>query len=108
MSIQRFAILLCTWGLLTAVTTHAYSQNLAVIDKTDNSFYVHQDKFEDHLIFGYEEPSTESKKLIVFSSFTTDVEGNPHNCSLGSYYDTSECNIKFVSREDELSKITIP
>ena len=40
-----------------------------------------------HRIWGYAKPDTTSQKLILFSVFTNDVEGNPFGLKLGSYYD---------------------
>jgi hypothetical protein len=46
----------------------------------------------DWRIFGYEKPDTASKKMILFSVFTYDVEGNPFKCPYGSYYESSGMN----------------
>ena len=44
---------------------------------------------QDHRIFGYSRPDIKSKRLLLLSVFTDDVENNPFGCKLGSYYDTS-------------------
>lgn len=44
----------------------------------------------DHRIFGYEKPDINSRKMILISIFTNDVEGNPYKCPWGSYYQTGE------------------
>lgn len=51
------------------------------------TIYLSADKMTDHRFFGYEKPDTESKRLILISVFTDDVEGNPFGCKLGAYYD---------------------
>ncbi len=43
----------------------------------------------DHRIIGYAQPDTASKRLLMLSVFTNDVENNPFNCELGAYYDTA-------------------
>lgn len=43
----------------------------------------------EHRMFGYAKPDTKSKRLILFSVYTNDVEGNPFNCPFGSYYETA-------------------
>jgi hypothetical protein len=44
---------------------------------------------KDHRIFGYSEPNIKSQRLLLLSVFTNDVENNPFDCKLGSYYQTS-------------------
>lgn len=76
--------------------------NLPVIDKEDGGFYLYMETNEDTpLIFGYDKPNTESKKVICFSSMTKDVENNPHNCTYGAYYDTEEIKILYVETIDD-------
>jgi len=43
----------------------------------------------DHRIIGYAQPDTASKRLLMLSVFTNDVENNPFNCELGAFYDTA-------------------
>lgn len=58
----------------------------AVISKSDSSLTIYQNIRDDYRIFGYQEPDTNSRKLLLVSVFTSDVEGNPYNCVYGSYY----------------------
>lgn len=58
----------------------------AIIDLSDSSLTVYQNIRADYRIFGYQKPDTNSRKMIFFSVFTPDVEGNPYNCPYGSYY----------------------
>lgn len=51
--------------------------------------HLYSDIKKDHRIFGYEKPYANSKKLILFSVFTNEVEGNPFRCPFGSYYETA-------------------
>ncbi|MCA6439098.1 MAG: hypothetical protein IM581_04165 [Chitinophagaceae bacterium] len=59
----------------------------AEISEVDSSFSLFTNKRKDHRIFGFEAPSKNAKKLILFSIFTGDVSGNPFNLPLGAYYD---------------------
>ena len=67
----------------------ATAQTKAYINRTTKEFNLTADIKKDHKIFGYELPSANSKKLILFSVFTKDVDGNPNKCQLGSYYQTN-------------------
>lgn len=61
----------------------------AQVSKDDSSFYVFGNIKKDYRIFGYENPDTNSKRLILFSVFTRDVENNPYKCRYGAFYQTS-------------------
>jgi hypothetical protein len=66
----------------------------------------------DHRIFGYAQPDTTSKKMILLSVFTYDVEGNPFKCPYGSYYESSGMNekgleLRYVSDEGAFIKANI-
>jgi hypothetical protein len=62
----------------------------AVISKVDSSFNVYNNIRADYRIVGYELPDTNSRKMVLFSVFTTDVKDNPFNCPYGSYYDSAQ------------------
>lgn len=66
------------------------SYQKAVINPSDSSLNVYQNIRADYRIFGYRKPDTNSRKMIFFSVFTTDVDKNPYKCSYGSYYSSSE------------------
>lgn len=56
---------------------------------------------KDHRIFGYEEPNFQSKKVILFSVFTDEVEGNPFVLKHGAFYGThgmDDFQLKFIAR----------
>lgn len=59
------------------------------------------------LTYGYETASTNSQKMICFSSFTADVENNPHKCSLGAYYTTDEIEITYLGTEGSFVKLQL-
>jgi hypothetical protein len=85
---------------ITKDTLHIQSQSIDSIDqediqkltinKSDSSIWLTANMKLDHRIFGYEKPDVNSRKLILISIFTNDVEGNPYKCPLGSYYQTSD------------------
>jgi hypothetical protein len=68
----------------------------AYIFLNDSLFDLRADMQKDHRIFGYEKPDIESKKLLLFSIFTTDVENNPFGYELGAYYDMMSSEISII------------
>lgn len=83
-----------------------YSQNLPSINKLDKSFSLYMDKYDNTpLIYGYRLPDLRSEKMICFSSFTSDVENNPHKCVLGAYYETGDLNIEYINIEGNFVKL---
>jgi len=61
----------------------------AIIFLADSSFWLGANMRQDHRIFLYEKPGLTSRKLMLFSIFTNDVEGNPFRLPFGAYYETS-------------------
>lgn len=81
----------------------------AYIEK-DSTIWIPQSINRDHKIFGYQEKNSSSKKLILISVFTKDVENNPCDCEYGSYYHTQsmgDFKLKYLSTENEFMKIDI-
>lgn len=62
----------------------------AEFNASDSSMWIRGDIKRDYRIFGYEQPSTKSKPLILFSAFTRDVDSNPYKCRYGAFYSTSD------------------
>jgi hypothetical protein len=58
----------------------------AIITRSDSAINVYQNIRADYRIFGYSAPDTNSRKMILISVFTNDVEGNPYQCPYGAYY----------------------
>jgi hypothetical protein len=82
----------------------------AYIDLETDEFSIRADMKRDHRIFGYQEPDSNSKRLILFSIFTNDVEGNPFELPLGAYYDTTEMediSIKYIGQNDDFIETEI-
>ena len=98
--------LILVLSLVVLFTQIGNSQNLPIINKLQKSFSLYIDKFNDTpLIFGYKLPDINSNKMICFSSLTSDVESNPHQCILGSFYETGNLNIKYISIEGNFVKL---
>lgn len=72
----------------------------------DSSIYVAFNKFKDHRFFGYSRPDLFSERLLLFSIYTSDVQGNPFGCRLGAYYDDSQTpfRLKYLSRTKDFIK----
>jgi len=84
--------------------------NKAFIILSDSAIFLTTNKTLDHRIFGFAEPSKKSKRLLLLSIFTSDVETNPFNCELGAYYDTSgmqNMKIKYISRSKDFIKALV-
>ncbi|MBC8047158.1 MAG: hypothetical protein H7Y00_10210 [Fimbriimonadaceae bacterium] len=88
---------------------NAYNINKAFINLSDSSIHLIADMHRDHRIFGYRKPDIKSERLLLISIFTDDVQNNPFNCKLGSYYDTSsanDLNLKYMTTEGEFIKVS--
>jgi len=82
----------------------------AVISRSDSAVNVYQNIRADYRIFGYKSPDTNSKKLLLFSVFTNDVQGNPHNCAYGSYYYSGamdDMRLKFVKKVGDFVEVAL-
>ena len=67
------------------------ARNLAILDR-DGSLVVYPDRVKDHRIFGYARPDVTAKKLLLLSSYTADVAGNPYRCALGAFYSSEHAD----------------
>ncbi|SDF91330.1 hypothetical protein SAMN05421827_10293 [Pedobacter terrae] len=73
----------------------------AMISLRDSSLTVYENIRADYRIFGYQKPDTNSRKMILFSVFTSDVENNPYKCPFGAYYYSGamhDTKIKYVKQ----------
>jgi len=92
------------------ITVNEDNIQKALVSKSDSSIGLTANMKLDYRIFGYEKPDTTSRKMILISIFTSDVEGNPFKCPFGSYYQTSDMTdmeIKYVSIEDKFIKANV-
>lgn len=92
----------------SAAVKYSYGhRNIPRISYSDSSITLYSDIRSDHRFFGYEKPDVSSKRLILFSIFTNDVENNPFNCRYGAFYETSGMNpkqLRYVSRSKNFIK----
>ena len=98
--------------LLVLSTSYSYSQNTypdriseediqkAEISKRDSMFWIGQNIRKDYRIIGYEKPDVNSRRLVIFSVFTRDVQNNPYQCPFGAYYGSAlnDVKIKYKGR----------
>lgn len=92
----------------TRMTEAAFQK--ATVSLRDSLLRVYGNIRADYRIFGYEQPDTNSRKLIFFSVFTTDVEKNPYQCPYGAYYATSDMphtTIKYISNAGNFIKANL-
>lgn len=71
----------------------------AIIYRRDSALSIFGNIRADYKIFGYQAPDTNSRKLLLISVFTNDVEGNPYRCDYGAYYSSAaieNTRIKYV------------
>jgi hypothetical protein len=76
--------------------------NKLIVSRKDSLIWITSSKYLDHRIFGYEKPNINSKKLILISCFTSDVENNPFGLPLGAYYELDiNHKAKFLKKDKE-------
>lgn len=79
----------------------------AYVDPETNKIDLWADIKLDHRFYGFEKADVSSKRLILFSIFTDDVENNPFSLPLGSFYSTANVEggvFKFISEEGNFVK----
>ncbi len=84
--------------------------NKAMVSLKDSLLRIASDKFRDHRFFGYSKPDLHSKRMLLFSIFTNDVEGNPYQLPYGAYYQNSDMDsikLKYYADEGAFAKFTI-
>ena len=84
--------------------------NKVVVSLSDSTIFLTANMKLDHRIFGYSKPNTQSKKLLLLSIFTNDVENNPFKCELGAYYDTNRMenmDLKFIQSIKNFVKVAV-
>lgn len=80
---------------LEVLNEEALNKIYIPLKRNDSTLYLSAEMKSDHRIFGFAKADASSEKLILFSIFTNEVEGNPFNCKYGSYYDISKGAQKF-------------
>ncbi len=79
----------------------------AKISKNDSLLWVDANINRDYQIFGYEQPDTSARKLIVFSVFTYDVQDNPYQCPSGAYYGSYDLENSQIKYKGEVALFII-
>lgn len=82
----------------------------ATVSKSDSVIWLTANMKLDHRMIGYDQPDTNSKKMILFSIFTRDVKDNPFNCPFGAYYSTSDMKntkLKFIGNAGSFIKASM-
>lgn len=78
------------------------SLNKLIISRKDSTIWITANMRYTHRIFGYQKPDVNSKKLILISIFTSDVENNVFGFPLGAYYQTdADHYMKYLKPEKE-------
>lgn len=82
------------------------------VSKKDGKMWITGNIRMDYRIIGYAQPDTSSKKMVLLSVFTKDVEGNPHECPYGSFYDShgmsnSGLDLIYIGDEGQFIKANV-
>lgn len=82
----------------------------AIVNLQDSSLTVYENIRADYRIFGYQQPDTNSKKMVFFSVFTPDVENNPYQCPYGAYYSSGamqDTHMKYIGKTGDFVKANL-
>ena len=82
----------------------------AIISKEDSSIDLTANMRRDHRFFAYAMPDTASRRMLLLSVFTNDVDGNPYCLPLGAYYQTNdmgEMQLKHAGEEKDFIKASV-
>ena len=60
---------------------------ILVVNKEGGVYLDADPRTNDYSIVGYAKPDLQSKKRLLISVLTAEVENNPSGCDLGAYYD---------------------
>ena len=101
--------------ILITSSLHSFSQNdfedlinKVVVSKKDSSISFVMNTLLGQGYFGYSQPDTNSRKLILFSIANKEVKNNPFNCKYGSYYSVNDAKkyfFKFSGSKNGFSEI---
>ena len=97
-----------SWGKEKYLKDEDYTKLL--ISKSDSTISLVANIRKDHRIFGFKSANKNSPKLILFSIWTYDVEGNPCKCKYGSYYQTpgiKDLDLKLLEQDKDFIKAGI-
>lgn len=77
-------------AILLSLASLSSAQTTFHVDRRTKQAELVANMRQDHSIIGYAAPKVTAPKLILFSIFTSEVEGNPGRYPLGAYYETSK------------------
>ena len=80
------------------------------IQKADSLIWITASKYRAHRIIGYELPDVNSKRLIMISGWTNDVQNNPYNLKYGAHYTSDHKDsiyLKLDSFKGEFARVKI-
>ncbi len=80
---------------LEPLSEDALSKISVDLSEGDSRLNLYANIRNDYRIFGYAQPDTDSEKLLLFSVFTDEVDGNPFDCKYGSYYSLGNSDQNF-------------
>lgn len=83
----------------------ALAQDPIVVNKSDKTVYVQMSMDQDYTVFGYANTKKDAGKVICFSSFTKEVDGNPNKCRLGAYYTSDDIQMNYLGVEGDFIKV---
>jgi len=95
---------------IISFAVNAQEINKATIFKADSIIHLNAVMRLDHKIVGYEKPDVKSRKMMLLSIFTSDVEHNPYHCPFGAYYDTTHMDglsIKYLATQGNFIKAAL-
>jgi hypothetical protein len=75
--------------MLMSVGLYLAAQPPGHVDKKTKEFIVPPNQKADFSIIGYQFANLTTKKMICFSSNSSLVRENDHDCPLGAYFDTN-------------------
>jgi hypothetical protein len=75
--------------LLFSIGVSGFAQPPAKVDKKTKEFIIPPNPKTDFSIIGYEYPNLTTKKMICFSTNSSEVREDDHDCPLGAYFDTN-------------------
>src|SRR5450432_3856683 len=75
--------------ILVSLSVHLAGQPPGHVDKKTKEFIISPNPKADFSIIGYQFPNLTTKKMICFSTNTSLVTENAHDCPLGAYFDTN-------------------
>lgn len=81
--------LLVYCALFLSAGFYCSAQPAARVDKKSKEFLVSGDTKAEYSIIGYQFPNMTTKKMICFSTSSSEVREYDHDCPLGAYFDTN-------------------